>query len=194
MESRSRRWSSSCAGDRPIPWIGVFLYCKMARAALSLSREPWVSVLPLTILFAVFTASSARPLDWGYATEDRLCFTPHVWRNSWNAVEVNGWPPSVLISSGVPYVWNSCRQMDINFDVVAWPGFRWYNMSQPVNLSAQARYVTCPTWNMSITICWNGHSGDGVMVMGSRGWLGAMVVQNEQFALKFRIEAFIPGQ
>ena len=50
MESRSRRWSSSCAGDRPIPWIGVFLYCKMARAALSLSREPWVSVFPLTIL------------------------------------------------------------------------------------------------------------------------------------------------
>ena len=66
-------------------------------------------------------------------------------------------------------------------------------MSQPVSLSAQARYVTCPTWNMSITICWNGHSGDGVMVMGSRGWLGAMVVQNEQFALKFRIEAFIPA-
>ena len=79
-----------------------------------------------------FTASSARPLDWGYATEDRLCFTPHIWRNSWNAVEVNGWPPSVLISSGVPYVWNCCRQMDINFDVVAWPGFKWYNMSQPV--------------------------------------------------------------
>ena len=89
--------------------VGVFLFCRMARAALSLSREPWASVFPLTILFAVFTASSARPLDWGYVTEDRLCFTPHVWRNPWNAVEVNGWPPSVLISSGVPYVWNSCR-------------------------------------------------------------------------------------
>ena len=67
-------------------------------------------------------------------------------------------------------------------------------MSQPVNLSAQERYVTCPTWNMSITICWNSHSGDGVMVMGSRGWLGAMVVQIELFTLKFRIDAFIYGQ
>ena len=41
MESRSQRWSRSCAGDRPIPWIGVFRCCRMAQATLSLSKEPF---------------------------------------------------------------------------------------------------------------------------------------------------------
>ena len=47
---------------------------------------------------------------------------------------------------------------------------------------------------MSITFYWNGHSGDGVTVMSSRGWFWAMVAQIEQLALKFRMDAFIPGQ
>ena len=44
------------------------------------------------------------------------------------------------------------------------------------------------------TICWNGHSGDGVTVMGSHGWLGAMVAQIEQFALKLHMNASMPGK
>ena len=149
MESRSQWWSRSCTSDRPIPWIGVFRYCRMAWATL-LFKEPWGPVFPFTILFTVFTVNSARPLDWGNATEDSLCLTHHVWRNFWNMLEVKGGPPSIRSLSGVPYVWNMCWQMDINLDVVVWPGFRWYNMSQPVSLSAQARYAMWLTWNMTI--------------------------------------------
>ena len=58
----------------------------------------------------------------GDATEDSLCLTHHVLRNSWNMFEVKVGPPLVLSSSGAPYVWNSCRQMDVNLDVVASPG------------------------------------------------------------------------
>ena len=59
-------------------------------------------------------------------------------------------------------------------------------MSQPVRL-AQVRYAMCLTWNMSITICWNSHSRDGVR-------LGAMVAQIELFTLKLYMDAFIPSQ
>ena len=177
MESWSRRWNRSCAGDRPVPWIGVFRYCKMAWATLSLSKKPEVPVLPFIILFAVFTAISAWQMDWGYATEGSLCLTYQVQRNSWNMLEVKGGPLSVLSLSGVPYVWNRCRHMDINLNGVTWPGFRCYNMSQPVSLSAPARYATWLMWNISITICWIGHSRVGVKMMGSRGWLGAIVAK-----------------
>ena len=78
----SWQWNRTCTGDRPIFWIGVFQYCKMARATLSLSKEPWRSVFLFTILFAVFTASSAQPLDWGYAMEDCLRLTDHVLRSA----------------------------------------------------------------------------------------------------------------
>ena len=194
MESWSQRGSRSCTKDQPIPWIGVFWLCKMARATLSLSKELWGPVFPFTILFAVFTASFPWPLVWGYATEDSLCLTRYIIRNSWNMLEAKGGLPSVLSSSGVSYALNSCQQMDINLDVVAWPGFWWYEMSQPVNLSVQARYTMWPTWNMFITICWNGHSREEVIVMDSHGLLGAMVAQIEQFALKLCMNAFIPGQ
>ena len=170
MESQSQQWSKSCAGNRPIPWIGVFQYCRMARATLSLSKETWGPVFLFTILFTVFTASYAQPLDWGYATEDNLCLTDHVWRSSWNMLEVKGGPPSVLSSSGVPYVsigvnrWTSTWMWQHNLVLC---GTRWANL-----LVYLYRYAMWPTWNMSITICWNGHSGAGVMMMGSRGWLG----------------------
>ena len=67
-------------------------------------------------------------------------------------------------------------------------------MNQPFCLFVPARYATCLMWNMSITIFQNGYSGDGVMVMGSHSGLVAMVAQIEQFALKLRIDAFMPGQ
>ena len=77
-------------------------------ATLLLSKELWVPVFPFTILFAVFTTSSARPLDWGYMTEDSLCLTHHILRNFWNMLEVKGRLLLVLSSSGAPYVRNSC--------------------------------------------------------------------------------------
>ena len=130
----------------------------MARATLSLSKEPWGSVFPFTILFVVFTASSTQPLDLGYAMEDSLCLTHYVLRNSWNVLKAKGGPPLVLSSSGAPYIWNNCWQMDISLVVVAWPGSKRYKMSQPVSLSVQARYVWSPIWKRSMTICRNGQS------------------------------------
>ena len=187
MESWSWRWSRSCAGDRPILWIGVFQHCKMVWATLSLSKESWGPVF-------LFTMSSARPLDWGYVMEDSLCLTHHVLRNSWNVLEVKGGPPSVLSSSEAWYLWNSCQQMDFNLVVVAWHGFKQYKMSQPVSLSMQARYVWSPIWKRSVTNCWNGQSGNCVKMIGSRSWLGAMFEHTMQFALILWIEASIRGQ
>ena len=99
---------------------------------------------------------------------------------------------------GTEFIWSAMylEQMvtDINLDVVVWPGFRWKKTSQHVSLSTQARYVICQTWNMFITLCWNGHSRFGVILMDSRGWLGAMVAQIERFSVKFHMDRFIPGQ
>ena len=84
-------WSSwSCVGDWPLPWIGMLQYCRMALATLSLSNEPWGSVLPLTILLVVFTSSSTLPLDWGYATEDSVGFTHHVLSMFWSLKACGG--------------------------------------------------------------------------------------------------------
>ena len=47
--------------------LGPFQYCRMARATLLLTKEPWGPVFPFTILFAVFNVSSAQPLDCQYA-------------------------------------------------------------------------------------------------------------------------------
>ena len=65
MKLRSRRWSSSWAGDSVMFWMGVFLYWRIALAVGLLSNDFWAPVLPFTILLAGLTASSARPLDWG---------------------------------------------------------------------------------------------------------------------------------
>ena len=184
-----------CGGVGVVPVIGQYLGLRFFS---STGWPGWHCHCPgnLWVLYFHSLSSSGfyHELCLEYVTEDSLCFTQHIWRNSWNMPEVKGGAPSVLSSSGVPYVWNSCQQMDINLDVVAWFGFRWYKMSQPVSLSAQVRYATYPTWNMSISIWWNGHSRDGVMVMGSHVWLGVMVAQIEQLSLKLHIEVFIPGQ
>ena len=100
-------------------------------------------------------------------------------------LEVRGGLLSLLSSLGVPYVWNSCWQININLDVVAWPGTKW---------TCQFVYLHRKVFNVPDTICWKGHFRDVVTVMGSCGWLGAMVAQIEQFTLKFHIDAFIPGQ
>ena len=48
--------------------------------------------------FAAFTPRSALLLDGGYSTDDKLCFTPHLAKNSLNAVEFSCGPPSELIA------------------------------------------------------------------------------------------------
>jgi len=95
-----------CWTFNPKLWIGVLRYCNNARPALSEFKEPCV-VFSKMILFAVFTASSARPLDWGYSAEDNLWWIPHVFRNFLNLDDVNCGPPSLAIFPQVP-VW--CEQ------------------------------------------------------------------------------------
>ena len=84
--------------------LGCFGTVGWPRQHWHCSRSLGRPVFPFTILFAVFNTSCAWHLDVGYTTWDSLCFMHHIWRNSWNILEVKGWPPSVLSSSGVPYV------------------------------------------------------------------------------------------
>ena len=90
------------ASDRPILWIGVFWHCRMAWATLSLLKEPWRSAFPFTIHFGVFTKSSAWLLDLRHVIEDSLCFIYHIWRNSWNILEVKSERWVVIITE---FVW-----------------------------------------------------------------------------------------
>ena len=77
--------------------------------------------------FAVFTASSALPLDLGYSADDKRCFTPppHFDRNIFRAVEVNCDHPPVLISSGMPSAMKRAHNNDINELLVTWLGEEW---------------------------------------------------------------------
>ena len=157
---RSRRWSRSCVEDRSIPWIKVLQHYRMALVTLSLFNESWGSVLPFTILFAVFIESSALILDWGYATEDSLCFTYHVFR-SW--LEVKGGSPSLLSSCRAQYVWNSHWQVHIYLKGVIWPAFRGFKISQPVSLHK---------WDMQSVRRWKGpllSAGRAILGMGLWG-------------------------
>ena len=52
--------NKAMAGERPVDCNGVFLYCRMALANLSSSREPVAVVLPLSKRFMDLTAASAR--------------------------------------------------------------------------------------------------------------------------------------
>ena len=125
---------------------------------------------------------------WWYRTSMN---STHLQANSNMADSLKSGPPSLLNSSGAPYIWKISRQIEISLDALACPWFKWCIMSQPVSLSALARYVCPPAWNRSNTICWNGQSGDTVKVMGSLGWLGAILEHSVQLALVVQIEAFI---
>ena len=127
-------------------------------------------MLPFTILFVVYKASSALLLDWGYATESSQCFTRHVFRTCRNRLDMKGGPPLLLSSFETPYVWDSSWQIDINLEVVAWPCFCWYKISQLVNLSVETRYVKCLLEKKFITICWKDQSRDG----GNSDWLSEL--------------------
>ena len=74
----------------------------MARCKLSVSRLPLGLVLLVMSRFTVFTPTSARQFEWGYATEDNRWWTPQFFKNCWVNAEVNSGPPSVARSSGIP--------------------------------------------------------------------------------------------
>ena len=104
MKSRIMRPNTHIAGDIFVSGSGVLRYCKTARCTASVSRSPFPPVLFVIKRFIVLTATSARQLLWGKATEDSLWFTPHVRRNWRVSVDVYSGPPSDASSSGVPYV------------------------------------------------------------------------------------------
>ena len=102
MKSRIMRPNTHIAGDIFVSGSGVLRYCKTARCTASVSRSPFPPVLFVIKRFIVLTATSARQLLWGKATEDSLWFTPHVRRNWRVSVDVYSGPPSDASSSGVP--------------------------------------------------------------------------------------------
>jgi hypothetical protein len=60
---------------------GVFLSCRRARRSPSVSTEPDGPTLSMSVRFAFFTATSARPLDRGKWADETLWCTPHRERN-----------------------------------------------------------------------------------------------------------------
>ena len=72
MKSRIMRPNTHIAGDILVSGSGVLRYCKTARCTASVSRSPFAPVLSVIKRFIVLTATSARQLLWGKATEDSL--------------------------------------------------------------------------------------------------------------------------
>ena len=61
----SCRPKRSCAGDFSPSWRGVLGYCNNASTTRSVARVPLPPKFSRRMRFAVLTASSARPFDWG---------------------------------------------------------------------------------------------------------------------------------
>ena len=98
------------AGDTLQSGSGVFLSCSMARNSPSLSSEPVGPMLSIRVRLAFLTATSARPLDCGKATEDMRWWTPHRDRKLEVSEAVNSGPPSLDRISGTPKVANIWRR------------------------------------------------------------------------------------
>ena len=56
-------------------------------------------------------------------------------------LDVKGALSLLLSSSLAPYVWSSLQQLNNDLEVVEWPGFKWYKVSQLVCLYVQTMYV-----------------------------------------------------
>ena len=82
----------------------MFLNWSKALKNLSQSRVPVGPRFACIRRLVAFTATSARPLDWGWYAEDTLCLTPHLSRNSLVPHAVYSGPPSLDSSSGTPNV------------------------------------------------------------------------------------------
>ena len=109
-ESLRGRPKIICAGDRLQSRSGVFRSCNMARRKRSWSRLPVGPVLDIRRRLADFTATSARPFDWGKATEEIRCLIPHSWRKFFVWLATNSGPPSLASSSGTPKVAKQVRR------------------------------------------------------------------------------------
>ena len=91
----------------------------MALAALTLSNDPF-GVLSYMMRLAAFTSCSALPLDCGYSTDDKWCFTPHLDKNSLNASEFSCGPPSELNCSGAPLTVISDQRTEGSACALSW--------------------------------------------------------------------------
>ena len=92
------------AGDMLQSGSGVLRSCSIARRKLSLLRLPVGPVLDCSRRFAVLTATSALPFDWGKWAEDRRCLMPQWLRKFAVWPAVNSGPPSLESYSGTPKV------------------------------------------------------------------------------------------
>ena len=81
---------------------------------VSLLREPLGPVFDRNSLFADFTATSARPFDWGLYADDTRGLTPHFLRKSFVRLAVNSGP--LDSSSGTPNVSERERKQAIKTD------------------------------------------------------------------------------
>ena len=77
-------------------------------------KDPLRSIFERNSLFAVLTATSARPLDWGWYADDTLDLIPHFLRNSFVILAINSGPPSLASSSGAPNVAMKDLKQDIS--------------------------------------------------------------------------------
>ena len=85
-------------GDKLYSATGVFLYCISAFITLSQSGDPSDLVLSISNRLPDLTAVSARRLLCGWYAELTLWFfTPQLWRNCFNWVDLNCGPSSLDI-------------------------------------------------------------------------------------------------
>ena len=140
-ESRRGRPKMIWAGDRSQSLSGVFLSWSMARKKRSWLRLPVGLVLHISRRFAALTATSARPLDCGNATEDTRWRTPQRRRNCSVWVAVNSGPPSLDSSSGTPKVANRARRWRTRPAEPPWslPDVEPNTSTQPDNRSPTTR-------------------------------------------------------
>ena len=70
--------NKAIAGDIPVSLSGVLRYVRRALENFTLSKVPVTVMLSRSILFTLFTASSALQLACGLPTEQSLCPIPYV--------------------------------------------------------------------------------------------------------------------
>ena len=89
---QNQRWGCFCL------WVSGLQYISKALWNLSTSKDPDALMLSISILLTVLTANSALQLACGFATDDILCLTSQVFKNSLVFPAVNCGPPSEINS------------------------------------------------------------------------------------------------
>ena len=104
-KSRMGLPNTNWLGDKLYSLSGVFQCCIRALKTLSQSGEPSDLVLSISNRLPDLTAVSALRLLCGwYAELTQWFFTPQLWRNCFNWLDLNWGPSSLDISSGIPNV------------------------------------------------------------------------------------------